>query len=345
MSQQPTSAVTKQQPSQREMEFIPFGSADSIKLNVEIVKNLIAVPTKSGQTCSDRDAIKFMMLCKAQKLNPFAGDAFLIGYDSRDGATFSLITAHVAFLKRAETRPEFDGMKSGIIVVDSEDRLYDIEGDFHLPSQKVVGGWATVYFKNRKHPITRRVRLQRFQKSFGVWQDDPAGMICKVAEADALRSSFPTLIGGLYMRDEINPDEPGTVIEMVSSTRQSKPDLSLPEPKAATSKETPKPEPKPEPALVEEAKTETAPEPKPEATTPDATPEAGSPQANLLEFLEANGVAPELFRNYITVNGITRKHGHDVEKLDVADWPEDLCNKLQADAAMMARVVQKFGKK
>ncbi len=125
-----STAITTKPKEERDMTFVPFGAADSIKLSVEIVKNLIAVPTKSGQTCTDRDAMKFMMLCRAQRLNPFAGDAFLIGYDSRDGGepSFSLITAHVAFLKRAETHPEFDGMKSGIIVVDEENRLTEIEG-------------------------------------------------------------------------------------------------------------------------------------------------------------------------------------------------------------------------
>jgi phage recombination protein Bet len=208
----------------RDIEFVPFGAADSIKLNIAIVKNLVAVPTKSGAVCSDRDAIRFMMLCQAQRLNPFAGDAYLVGYDGKNGPEFSLITAHAAFLKRAETNPEFDGMKSGIIILEGDSKLTDIEGDFHLPKQNVVGGWATVYFKNRKHPITRRVRMERFNKGFAQWAVDPAGMICKCAEADALRSSFPTLLGGLYMRDEMDPESTGTIIEMVSAPR-GKPNL------------------------------------------------------------------------------------------------------------------------
>lgn len=188
------------------MEYVPYGCQDKIKLSVAIVKNLIAVPTKSGKTCSDRDAMKFLMLCQSKRLNPFEGDAFLIGYDGRDNvAQFSLITAHQAFLKRAELHPEYDGMKSGVIVqIESEDnKLIDLEGDFHLEDQKLLGGWATVYFKSRKIPTTRRLRLARFKKPFGVWLDDPAGMIVKCAEADALRSSFPTMLGGLYLREEV----------------------------------------------------------------------------------------------------------------------------------------------
>ena len=197
---EPTQAVAT---LDKESVFVPFGSKDEIKLSINIVKRLVAVKTKSGQTCTDDDAMKFIMMCKARALNPFEGDAFLIGYDSNQGAKFSLITAHQAFLKRAELNQEYDGMESGVIVELEEGKLKDLEGDFHKPDQKVVGGWAVVYFKHRKFPMRKRVRLSRFQKSFGIWQDDPAGMIVKCAEADALRSSFPTMLGGLYLREEM----------------------------------------------------------------------------------------------------------------------------------------------
>lgn len=183
-------------------EYVPFGAQDKIKLSIEMVKSLIAVKTKSGKTCSDTDAIKFIAMCSARRLNPFEGDAFLIGYDSREeGPKYSLITAHQAFLKRAELHPEYNGMKSGVIVKRG-DQVLDLEGDFYLEGDEVLGGWATVHFKSREHPMHKRVRLKRFQKSFGIWQEDPAGMVVKCAEADALRSSFPTMLGGLYLKEE-----------------------------------------------------------------------------------------------------------------------------------------------
>jgi phage recombination protein Bet len=187
-------------------EFIPFGGKDAIKLSVSIVLNLICVPTKSGAKCSERDAIKFIAMCKARMLNPFEGDAFLIGYDGQDGPTFSLITAHQAFLKRAELNPEYNGMESGVMVV-REKQLVDLEGDFHLETDQVIGGWAKVHFKNRQHPMVKRIRLARFNTNRSQWAKDPGGMICKCAEADALRSSFPTMLGGLYLQEEVRPDK------------------------------------------------------------------------------------------------------------------------------------------
>lgn len=188
------------------MEFIPFGAADKIKLSVEIVKNFIAIPTRSGKTCGDRDALKFMMLCSAQRLNPFAGDAFLTGYDKKDGTVaFSLITAHVAFLKRAETCPDYEGMESGVILASDEGAVTEREGDFKLSTETCVGGWARVFRKGRK-PTYRRLSIASMIPNYETpfWSEAKApGQIVKCAEADALRATFPTLLGGLYSEGEI----------------------------------------------------------------------------------------------------------------------------------------------
>src|SRR5215469_6425089 len=205
----------EKQPDKAVVEFVPFGGDSKLKLSITIVKELICVKTKTGKICSDTDAIKFMAMCQARKLNPFEGDAFLIGYDNRDKPNepnFSLITAHQAFLKRAEVNDEYDGMESGV-VVEKDGKIEDIAGDFTSQGQKVVGGWARVHFKNRKYPMYKRLRLSRFQKPFGIWQEDPAGMIVKCAEADALRSSFPTMLGGLYIQAE----QPTQTIEIVEA--------------------------------------------------------------------------------------------------------------------------------
>src|SRR5512137_372961 len=171
-------AVAVKEKESKFVEYIPFGAQDKVKLSIEMVKNLIAVKTKSGKTCSDTDAIKFVAMCQARRLNPFEGDAFLIGYEDKDGVPkYSLITAHQAFLKRAEMNQEYDGMKSGIII-ERDGEVRDLEGDFYMEGDKLLGGWATVFFKNRKQPMHKRIRLKRFQKSFGIWQEDPAGMIC-----------------------------------------------------------------------------------------------------------------------------------------------------------------------
>jgi phage recombination protein Bet len=202
------------------IEFTPFGAKDKISLSIQIVKRLIAVKTKQGKTCSDEDAFRFMLMCQARKLNPFEGDAYLIGYDSQGGPSFSLITAHQAFLKRAELHPEFDGMQSGTIVL-RKGEITDLVGDWHMPDDRILGGWATVYFKNRHHPMTKRLRLERFNKNYGIWKDDPAGMIVKCAEADALRSSFPTMLGGMFTQEEMEVTAGGDIARPVFPANES----------------------------------------------------------------------------------------------------------------------------
>lgn len=307
-AQQQTAVVKKDAAS---VEYIPYGGQDKIKMTISIIQNLIAVKTKSGKTCSERDAVKFMAMCQAKRMNPFEGDCFLIGYDTRDGASFALVTAHQTYLKRAELHPEFDGMKSGLIV-DEDGTLKDLEGDFFIDGQKIMGGWATVYFKNRKQPMHKRLRLERFRKPFGIWQEDPAGMICKCAEADALRSSFPTMLGGLYLREEMVGPDPEI----------SKPDFSAP--KAKTLFTVPGgqgqlPEPSPE-SLVQEFKQEPEEQPiKPADTDLQVVRKACAArkikEADLLAYLGETG-----FGEYGTLEEMAMSSSKSLNMV-VTEWP------------------------
>jgi phage recombination protein Bet len=207
------------------VEYVPFGGKQAIKLSVAIVRRDLVKPTKNGVMPSDSDCMKFLMLCRARELNPWEGDAYLVGYDGKNGAEFSLITAHQAFGKRAEVNPKFDGMESGVIVEAEEmgndgimrKTIMDREGDFLFPKDVLLGGWATVYVKDRKIPTRRRLNLAPFCKDFApLWKSNPAGMICKCAEVDALRATFPTVLGGLFLEAERMP----TIVQDVEIAEQ-----------------------------------------------------------------------------------------------------------------------------
>ena len=251
-----TTTVARQQSqgvqqARDEMEFTPFGAADRVKLNITIVQTVCAVPTKTGQLPTRQDALRFMLLCRAQRLNPFAGDAFMIGYDTNKGPKFNLITAHQAFLKRAEVHPEFDGMGSGVIVHPGWDCIAcnstglvsdngkpticplclgrgkrdEVEGDVVPQDQELVGAWAHVKLKHRAIPTHRRLDLKASRPDFGgpIWDKNPAGMLVKCAEADALRSTFPTLLGGLYTAGEQPIDLLGDNAERSQELAQLRP--------------------------------------------------------------------------------------------------------------------------
>lgn len=285
-----TTAVSTETDS-KIMEYTPYGACDSIKLSIAIIRNLVAVKTRSGATCSENDAIKFMMMCKARLLNPFEGDAFLIGYDGKDGPTFSLITAHQAFLKRAELNKEYDGMKSGVIV-ETDGRLTEQEGDFYTPDQRVAGGWATVFFKNRKVPMHKKVRLERFKKNFGIWLDDAAGMICKCAEADALRSSFPTMLGGLYLKEELAIREEPKVSSPIFSEPAKDP--SKPEPKLTVEPEVIETSSEEAPPLVAQLRAKTLASKKSEAEVVAGLVKLGAVGEECQNFDDVNSENPKI---------------------------------------------------
>lgn len=215
------------------VKFIPFGSTEQIELTIATVKKFLTSPTKSGKQPDDKDVVKYMMLCQARALNPWEGDAVLVGYDGREGAVFSMITTHQAFLKRAEGSPEYDGMQSGIIVRKGSEDDKEIEGEIVPPGYILVGGWARVHRKDRKYPMYKKLDLKGFEKSFGLWAgSQKVNMIVKCAEADGLRSSFPNKLGNLYIEGERVPVE---IVEQ--SEEKTKPEAS-PKPQAAGLKDT-----------------------------------------------------------------------------------------------------------
>ena len=190
-------------------EYIPLGGHDKIKLTVKMVQQYITIPTKSGKTCSERDAVRFIGLCVARRLSPLEGDCFLQGYDTVKGPAFELITAYQALIKRAEIHPRFDGLKSGVIVRENG-RLENLTGDFYLiGEQELLGGWAHLKLKDVSIPMEERLNLKVFMKvndngdPMARWKVDPGGMIVKCAEASCLRRAFPTVCGGLFLRQEV----------------------------------------------------------------------------------------------------------------------------------------------
>jgi len=364
------------------VEFTPFGSEDKIKLSLSIVRNFVAEPTKRGDLPDDRDCMRFMMLCRSRRLNPFEGDAFLIGFYDRDtdATKWSLITAHQTFTKRAEQHPEFNGKRSGVIVwppipcrpcgatgrieVSGKDIdvgpankamgvnklsvicpacegrgfIDEIEGDFVPDTDdegnqiKLVGGWCKVYYKTRAIPEHQRLKLATYNKNFGVWRSDPAGMICKCAEAAALRSAFPTVLGGLFLREEFRSqgDE---------SVQISGPEFptQLPTAKAPQLEAPAEAEPEPEPKAAPKAPvTPKAPAPKPLVKAKSAPTgiaklrsllvQADISEGELIDFMGATGMVDAEVTSLEEME-LTQPN---VMELTIAQWDEMRAKLLKA---------------
>lgn len=199
--------IVKQQEPQFTVKYTPFGEKNEITLSVDMVAKFISARTASGKIASHNDIVTFMMLCKSSGLNPWIKDAYLIGYDSKDGPTFTLIVAHQSLLKRAELSSEYDGMDSGIVVIaKGSSETIQRPGTLVLPGETLVGGWAAVYRRDRSRPSAATVSLATYSTGRSRWSIDPAGMIAKVAEGAALRKAFPSTLAQCYLREEFERD-------------------------------------------------------------------------------------------------------------------------------------------
>lgn len=160
---------------------------------------------------SDQEVIMFVELCKAQNLNPFVRDAYLIKMG--DNYPAQIVVGKDVFIKRASANPNFNGMKAGIVVLDKDGQIQEREGALKLPGEQLVGGWCEVYLKDKDYPTKSLVSFEEYaqkNKKTGqlnsMWSSKGATMIRKVAQSQALREAFPNELRGLYQQEEMGVD-------------------------------------------------------------------------------------------------------------------------------------------
>ncbi len=199
----PTGQLSTNVVEERSVTYVPIGEKEELVLTVGQVEKFLCVKTRTGKIACREDITKFMMLCKAQGLNPWVNDAYLVGYDTNDGPKFQLISAHQALLKRAELSSDYDGMASGVCVLSKDGDIIERQGDLVLPNERLVGGWARVHRRDRSVPSYDALKLETFSTGKSRWSADPAGMIVKCAEASALRKAFPSTLAQMFCKEEM----------------------------------------------------------------------------------------------------------------------------------------------
>ena len=170
-------------------------NGEQVTLSPSTVKNFLV---NGNENISTQETVMFINLCKYQHLNPFLNEAYIIKYGSKPA---QLITSKEAFMKRAESNPQYNGFKAGCIVLRNNDVVYT-NGAVILHTDKLIGGWGEVSRKDRDIPVRVELSMKEFSKNQSTWRTMPATMIRKTAIVNALRETFPDTLGGMYTEDD-----------------------------------------------------------------------------------------------------------------------------------------------
>jgi len=185
----------------------------AVVLNEGIIKKYIC------PNATEPEIYMFLQLCKAQNLNPFLREAYLIKYGSTPA---TIVTGKDTFIKRARSIQQYRGFKAGIIVISNKAVVYR-EGGMLIKGEELIGGWAEVYRSDLEVPVRAEVTFDEYvgKKQDGTinrqWTEKPATMIRKVALVQAHREAFPDQFEGMY-----SPEEMGVEVETIEYT-QDKP--------------------------------------------------------------------------------------------------------------------------
>ena len=176
---------------------------------------------------TEKEVGLFLALCQSQRLNPWTRDVYLIKYGSSPA---TMVTGKDAFLKRAESNPNYEGFEAGVTFIDKDGKVQRREGSsvFKLAGEQLVGGWCRVFVKGKK-PFYDEVTLDEYQVMKkdrdgkevpnATWSKMGATMVRKVAIVHALREAFN--MSGMYVLEEMGkvsteqlPTEPVERVEV-----------------------------------------------------------------------------------------------------------------------------------
>jgi len=203
---------------------------ETITVTFHDVKSLIC------PYASDPEAVIFLRTCQSLNLNPFAKEIYLIKYSERDKA--AMVIAIDSYLKSAETNDNFNGVEAGIVLRDSGGELKFREGSLLVPDEmdKLVGGWARVYRKDRERPFymaVNKAECLRYTRDgnltkFWIKEKQPS-MLRKTALKRALVEAFPSLFAGTLSNVEADYEVlPEEVKQAAPKPRGETPEGELP---------------------------------------------------------------------------------------------------------------------
>ena len=124
----------QKQQTQRSITFKANG--DDVTLSPSIVRDYLV--RGNSKEVTGQEIAMFLNLCKFQHLNPFLNEAYIVKFGDKPA---QLITSKEAFMKRAESQPQYNALKAGVIVVNNNGVEFR-NGAFTVPDFDQLAGRA-----------------------------------------------------------------------------------------------------------------------------------------------------------------------------------------------------------
>ena len=180
-----------------------------IRLTIDTIKKYLV--RGKAEYVTGQEFLFFMMTCKAKGMNPFINDCYLVKYTQNDPA--AIITSIDYYRKRARSRPDCQGWKNGIIVMNRDNEIEEREGAFITEGEKLLGAWFSAAPVGWPEPMKWSVPLKPFIKKTRegnvtrFWsEENQPSQIAKVAESQGLRKIWSDEFQGLYVDAEIQSE-------------------------------------------------------------------------------------------------------------------------------------------
>lgn len=176
-------------------------SGASIQITPDDVRKYVC------ESATEKEVGLFLQLCQTQHLNPFVKEAYLVKYGS---APASMITNYQVFNRRACKDANYNGIKSGVVVMGKTGAVEHRRGSavYKQLGEELLGGWAESYFKDGREPAYAELSLSDYSTGKSNWAKMPGVMIEKCAKAAAWRLAFPDTFQGMYTAEEMAQAEP-----------------------------------------------------------------------------------------------------------------------------------------
>ena len=156
-------------------------------------EQLDALATIGTRIHQQADGQLFLAICQRTHLDPFARQIYAIERGGR-----MTVQTSIDGLRLIAARQDYAGQE-GPFWCGPDGQWTDVWLATEPPSAAKVGVWRTGF----KAPLTATALWSEYAAKGPMWKKMPALMLSKVAEALALRRTFPSDMSGIYTGDEL----------------------------------------------------------------------------------------------------------------------------------------------